>query len=138
MRKSSSRQMYKTEDEIQAAINKKSFELNYNGGTIWCEHLDGMVDREQEVIEKFEADLPTLRRPSVSSSMIINLDETMITEAIESVIVEELSHSNKQFRKIAFVGVDESYHKDFHEIHNLSGAIVAFLDDYEKAKEWVL
>ena len=53
MRKSSSRQMYKTEDEIQAAINKKSFELNCNGGTIWCEHLDGMGSREDEVIKKY-------------------------------------------------------------------------------------
>lgn len=27
----------------QAGMNKKSFELPYNGGTIWCEHLDGMA-----------------------------------------------------------------------------------------------
>ena len=32
--------------ELQAAIKKKSFELNYNGGTIWCEHLDGMGNQE--------------------------------------------------------------------------------------------
>ena len=23
----------------QAGVKKKSFELNFNGGTIWCEHL---------------------------------------------------------------------------------------------------
>ncbi len=25
------------DDDIQVAIKKKSFELNYNGETIWCE-----------------------------------------------------------------------------------------------------
>lgn len=32
---------------------KKSFELNYNGGTIWCEHLDGMGTFEDEVTAKY-------------------------------------------------------------------------------------
>ena len=36
----------------EAAIKKKSFELNYNGGTIWCEHLDVMGTSEDEVIAK--------------------------------------------------------------------------------------
>jgi len=125
-------------DTIRAAINKKSFELNYNGGTIWCEHLDGMGDREQDVIDKFKGDLPKLRRPSVSSSMIINLDETMITEAIENEIVNGLLVCNKQFRKIAFVGVSRKHHTKFKEIHDRTGALVKYLNDYEKAKEWVL
>lgn len=121
-----------------AAINKKSFELNYNGGTIWCEHLDGMGDHEQEVIEKFKTDLPKLQRPSVSSYMIINLDETMITEAIENVIVDSLAEGNKQFRKIAFVGVDRKHRIKFQKIHDRNEAFVEFLDDYEEAKEWVI
>lgn len=40
----------------QAGMKKKSFELNYNGGTIWCEHLDSMGNMEAEVIKKFEED----------------------------------------------------------------------------------
>lgn len=40
-------------DIEQAGKNKKSFELNYNGGTIWCEHLDSMGAFEEEVIKKF-------------------------------------------------------------------------------------
>ena len=31
-------------------MRRKSFELNYNGGTIWCEHLDGMGACEAEAI----------------------------------------------------------------------------------------
>ena len=126
------------EMEIRAAINKKSFELNYNGGTIWCEHLDGIGDLEQEVIDKFRGDLLKLCRPSVASSMIINLDETVITEAIENAIVNGLLGCKKQFGKIAFVGVDRKHHKIFNELYGRRGTLVKYLKDYEKAKEWVL
>ena len=97
-----------------------------------------MGDLEQEVIDKFKGDLPKLRRPSVSSSMIINLDDTVITEAIENEIVNGLLDCNKQFRKIAFVGVNRKHHTKFNEIHDRTGALVKYLNDYEKAKEWVL
>ena len=124
--------------EIRAAVNKKSFELNYSGGTIWCEHLDGMGNHEQEVIDKFIDDLPKLLRPSVSSCMIINLDETLITEAIERVIVDGLSEGKKRFKKIAFVGVDRKHQIKLLTLQRRTGAVVKFLDDYEKAKEWIL
>ncbi len=35
-------------------------------------------------------------------------------------------------------GVSKNYHEAFNEIHDRSGVIVRFWDDYEKAKEWVL
>ena len=70
----------------QAGINKKSFELNYNGGTIWCEHLDSMGNLETEVINKFKEDYKSFSRPSVSSYMIINLDETNVSEKSQNVL----------------------------------------------------
>ena len=116
---------------------KKSFELHYNSGTIWCEHLDGMKSHEQEAIDKFNGDLPELLRPSVSSCMIIHLDETMITEAIKHAIVNGLSEREKRFRKIAFVGVDRKHQIKLITGLSRTGAAVKFPDDYEKAKEWV-
>ena len=79
-----------------------------------------------------------LLRPSVSAYVIINLDETVITEVIEDLIIDGLVERNKQFMKIAFVGVDRKHHNKFKSIHSRGGAIVGFLNDYEKAKEWVL
>lgn len=128
----------KSESELQAAISKKSFELNYNGGTIWCEHLDGMGTCEKAVINKFLNDKSKLSRPSVSSAMIINLDETNITESIEQSIVNGIIDNKKHFRKIAFVGVEEKHQARFWEIHKRTGTVCSFFDDYEKAKEWVL
>ena len=84
-------------------MKKKSFEINYNGGTIWCEHLDSMGNMEAEVIRKFEEDSKTFCRPSVSAYMIINLDETTVTEQIEACIVNGIIESKKKFMKIATI-----------------------------------
>lgn len=124
--------------KIQAGINKKSFELNYNGGTLWAEHLDSMGDLEAEVIEKFLADYKSFSRPSVSAFMIINLDETIVTERIIECIVGSLVECKKHFMKIAFVGVPKKEQKKFLRIKKEAGVVIAFLEDYEKAKEWLL
>ncbi len=121
----------------QAAIKKKSFELNYNGGTIWCEHLDGMGASEDEVLAKFAEDKRLFSRPSVSSFMIIDLDKTEITGQIVRTITDAVMESKKVFRKIVFVGVEKHWQKQIGVI-NKKGIAVRFIDDYEKAKEWVI
>ncbi|MCR5168523.1 MAG: hypothetical protein K6C13_15130 [Oscillospiraceae bacterium] len=121
----------------QAAIRKKSFELNFNGGTIWCEHLDGMDAYEDEVIAKFKEDKMEFSRPSVSSLMIIDLDKTDITEQIVRMITDTILETNKLFRKIAFVGVEKHWHKQLSGVIQ-TGIAVRFIGDYEKAKEWVI
>ncbi len=121
----------------QAGIKKKSFELNYNGGQIWCEHLDGMGTYEDEVVKKFNEDVRSFIRPSVSSFMIINLDETVVTERIAETIISNILETKKLIRKIAFVGVDKRWQGKFGSVWK-KGIVVTFLDDYEKAKEWLL
>ncbi|MGN0480298.1 MAG: hypothetical protein ACI4EV_01870 [Lachnospiraceae bacterium] len=122
----------------RAGINKKSFELYYNGGTIWCEHLDSMGNMEAEVINKFKEDCKTFSCLSVSSYMIINLDETVVSEQIAECIVNVILECRKRFIKIAFVGVDKKAQKQFEKIRKESSVMVSYLKDYEKAKEWVL
>lgn len=122
----------------QAGLKKKSFELNYNGGTIWCEHLDSMGNMEAEVIKKFEEDSKTFCRPSVSSYMIINLDETTITQQIVACIANGITACEKKFMKLAFVGVGRTEQKQFEKMMKQSGIVISYLKDYEKAKEWVL
>ncbi len=124
-------------DQInQAGIVKKSFELPFQGGQIWCEHLDGMGACEAEVIRKFVVDICSFSRPSVSSFMIINLDETVITEQIAETIIIGLLETKKSIKKIAFVGVDNRWRRSFGVIRKI-GIDITFLSDYEKAKEWL-
>ena len=48
--------------KFQAGLNKKSFELNFNGGSLWAEHLDSMGGYETKVINKFLSDYKTFCR----------------------------------------------------------------------------
>lgn len=75
------------------------------------------------------------KKPSVSSYMIINLDETVITEKIVHHIVDEIQNCPKKCRKIVFVGVNRIWEKGLKRIQTSTGALVSFIDDYEKAKE---
>ena len=115
---------------------KKSFELYYNGGSIWCEHLDAMGNCEDEVIAKFLGDVKFFSRPSVSSFMIINLDKTVITHRIADTIVTTIIDMDKAIRKIAFVGVNKRWHRSFNDLKR-KGIVFSFFSDYEKAKEWL-
>ena len=103
-------------EKERAGIEKKSFELNYHGGSIWCEHLDGMGEMEEEVIGKFREDRRVFGRPSVSSYMIVNLDETAVTERIAAQIVDGILQCPKRFLTIAFVGVGRKERKLFDRI----------------------
>ena len=91
---------------------------------------------QEGIVSKFIKDKSAFSRPSVSSFMIINLDQTDITESIVDTIVTTISESDKVFRKIAFVGVNARWHQPLSKIKK-RGIAVRFLDDYEKAKEWL-
>lgn len=125
--------------DIEAGLRKKSFELYYIGGSIRCKHLDSMGYCKDAVIEKFRKDSKIFCRPSMTSFMIINLDETEIDTDIISCIVDEITSSPKRFMKIAFVGVEKRKPRsEFRKIGAQKGCAVGFFADYEKAKQWVL
>ena len=132
-----SEEMITTTAKEHAGLNKKSFELYYNGGAIWCEHLDSMGDLETEVINKFKEDCKIFYRPSVSSYMIVNLDETTISASIADCIANCIVECKKKFIKIAFVGVGKKQ-RYFEKLKKESGIVISFFNDYEKAKEWLL
>lgn len=123
---------------LNAGIRKKSFELYFNGGSIWCEHLDGMGQCRDIVIEKFLGDVKQFSRPSMTSYMIINLDETELYDDIVSCITDTLINSPKRIVKLAVVGVHKSKQAAFRRIHNEKGCVVGFFADFEKAKQWLL
>ena len=93
-------------EQERTGLNKQSFELSFRGGSIWCEHLDGMGAMEAEVIHKLRADARSFARPSVSARMIVNLDETVVTDAIAACVAECIGGCGKRFARIAFVGLN--------------------------------
>lgn len=125
-------------EQERAGLNKQSFELSFRGGSIWCEHLDGMGAMEAEVIHKLRADARSFARPSVSARMIVNLDETVVTDAIGVCVADCITGCGKRFARIAFVGLGRREQKQIAALLQDCGAQIAFLRDYERAKEWVM
>ena len=121
-----------------SGFKKKSFALPYGGGEIWFEHLDGVYIHEALVLEKLNADLPRFRRPSMTSLICFVLSETALTPAIIAAIATALTDTSKVFRRVCFVGADKkSEHALRVELRRAAFAI-AFMEDLEKAKEWLV
>ena len=97
-----------------------------------------MGNLETEVINKFKEDYKSFSRPSVSSYMIINLDETNVSEKIAECIANGIIKCTKRYMKIAIVGVGKKEQKLFKKIKKESGVMISYIKDYEKAKEWIL
>lgn len=119
-------------------FKKKSFQLNYNNGEIWCEHLDGLYGFSDLVMEKFNSDYSLFKRPSSSSYMAINIDETVITQETMDVIVDKLLNGDKAFTKICVVGADGPTKRQLKKHLSSGSFILGFTNDFEKAKEWLI
>lgn len=121
-------------------VKKKSMSMWFRDGEIWFEHLDGIYQYSEVVLDKLEQDYEIFKRPSASSIIAINLDETIINEAILSSIIEKLCDEEKQFTRVAFVGFDR---KSKHRMQGIMkvkqpGFVWKFIDDFEKSKEWLV
>ncbi|WP_313077041.1 hypothetical protein [Lacrimispora sp.] len=122
----------------EAGLKKKSFSLFYNGGEIWCEHLDSLYDKKELLIEKFQQDLLNIDRPSTSSFLAVVLDESDVDLEILELIVEGLVGLKKQIRKVVFVGLTARM-KNYIKKRKISTLFaMTCIDDLEKAKEWLI
>ena len=65
-------------ERYEPGLKKKSFSLFYNGGEIWCEHLDSLYGDKELLKQKFEHDLIQISRPSASSFIAVVLDESAV------------------------------------------------------------
>ena len=130
---------YVLEPKDLPGVKKKSFALPFNGGEIWFEHLDGMYQYTELVLEKLQNDSHTFLLPSKPAHIAFVLDETLITADLIDEIVRLLCSSKKQFMRICFIGADGKSKRFIR--HALSGRndfSIAFINDTEKAKEWLI
>lgn len=125
-------------DQYPAGANKKSFSLFYNGGEIWCEHLDALYQSTELLKQKFYEDLKEIKRPSTSSVIAINLDQTEVTEEILELIVGSLCKLEKPIKKIVFIGLNSSMKRYIRKTAKTTNILLTCIDDYEKAKEWLI
>ena len=117
---------------------KKSFLLPYAGGEIWFEHLDGIYDHSELVIEKLQGDSPKLSSPSSPSVVGFVLNETEVTSEIVASIADALLGTRKVFRRVCFIGASKQAQRALRAALAAKAFALAFADDLEKAKEWLV
>lgn len=125
-------------EKYELGLNKKSFSLFYNGGEVWCEHLDSLYGEKELLRQKFKRDLIQISRPSTSSFIAVILDDSDVDREIIEWIVDSLVMLKKPLRKVVFVGLDV---KMKHYIKKKKADIsfmMTCIDDLEKAKEWLI
>jgi hypothetical protein len=122
-------------------INKKSFSMYFGGGEIWFEHLDGMHSYTDEVKRKFINDTKNVTKPSAPSLIAVNLDETVVNEEIIDLITDTYIKNTVYIHKVVFVGLDRHSQKlmiqAFKKREGEYQFAVDYINDFEKAKEWL-
>ena len=128
-----------TEPENLPGVKKKSFVLYFGGGEIWFEHLDGMYQYTDLVLEKLKKDSHIFLLPSKPSQIGFVLDETLVTKDIAQKIVNLLCDGQKRFMRVCFIGTDRKIQQMFRgALKDKSSFIFSFINDFEKAKEWLV
>lgn len=122
-------------DKYEIGFLKKSFSLYFHDAEIWCEHLDALQDKKELVIQKFKEDLTAISKPSTSSFIIVNLDDTIVDDEIVEMIISSLVSIPKLITKVVFVGLNKKYQKYIKKYQKRVKFLIKCLDDYELAKE---
>lgn len=113
--------------------------MPYKGGEIWFEHLDGMYQYTELVREKLKGDSEQFLQPSMTSFIAVVLFETTITDEITKDLIHYICNSGKEFRWVCFIGATgKTKRKIICELDLELPFQYCFLDDTEKAKEWLL
>lgn len=128
--------------EALPGTNKKSFAMSFGGGEIWIEHLDGMYSFTDKVMEKFIIDTQNVIKPSATSLIAVNLDETVVDERIISLITDTYIKNSRYIRRVVFVGMNIHSRKlmkrAFKKRQSEYQFVTNYVNDFEKAKEWLI
>lgn len=122
-------------------IIRESFAMAFQGGEIWFCQLDALYEEKELVMKKFHKDMDSIRRPSATGLVGINLNQTAVDGEMAAEIANRLIEFEK-LRKVVFVGVNRKIkhvikgqlsHSD-----KTVGFLYTFIDDFEKAKLWLV
>lgn len=125
-------------EKCELGLKKKSFSLFFNGGEIWCEHLDSLYDEAELLKQKFMQDLFQIQKPSASSFIAVILNDSNVDREILEQILDEFSGLKKQLRKVVFVGLNIKMKKYIKKRNRDTIFMMICMDDLENAKEWLI
>lgn len=121
-------------------IVRKSFAISHNNGEMWAEELDSLFNFSDIVESKFLEDMKTIRKPSSPSIIAINLNQTMITNHLATIIIENLIDAGSSVKKVSFIGLDKkslNIMKKVFKNYN-PNFVYKYFDDFVEAKDWLI
>lgn len=119
-------------------VKKKSFVLPFRGGEIWFEHLDGMYQYTELVLQKLKQDGEKFLLPSKPGLIGFVMDETVIDQRVIDEIADMLCSGQKRYMRVAFIGTNREIKKSLKKALKTSEFMFHFFDDLEAAKEWLV
>lgn len=124
----------------EGLIIRGSMALPYHNGIIWCMELDGLGAHTDVVSAKLAADFAYAARPSTTGQVALHLKDTLVTEALAAQVATLLAGASMAVRRVAFVGLDRQARRRMEAALQRAGAAqtVAFYEDYEMAKAWLI
>ncbi|MDK2966047.1 MULTISPECIES: hypothetical protein [Lacrimispora] len=125
-------------EKYELGLKKKSFSLYFNGGEIWCEHLDSLYDQKELLKKKFKQDLIHIEKPSSSSYVVVIMDDSNVNSDCLDWILTEFCQLKKQLRKVAFVGLNAQMKRYMKKKSENTNFLMICMDDLEQAKEWLV
>lgn len=121
-------------------IIRKSFALPYHNAMIWAEDLDALSVHSDLVREKFLADMAEIRKPSSPALIAMNVYGTLVEEPLARIFASALVGAGASVKRVAFIGLGRQARGLLRGCLEELQATFAytFLDDFEKAKEWLV
>lgn len=123
--------------KVTLGLNKKSFAMYYNGGSIWFEHLDSLCHEKELVMKKFKEDLEEIKKPSTSSFVAVILDETEVDKELLSYILDSFGQLEKRLQRVVFVGLNFKWKWYIRKRKDVP-FILGCVNDLEAAKAWLV
>ena len=123
-------------------IVRESFAMPFGGGSIFFSELDGLGESKTLVMDKFEQDMQTLKKPSATSLAGLHLKDTAIDREMAQTMLQGLNGDGQHVKKVAVVGLTFSNRLLWRRLKRAMDPparyVCEFFQDYEKAKIWLV
>lgn len=123
-------------------IIRQSFRISFNNAELWNGCFDGLGDSEELIRQKLADDMKEIRRPSSPSLILLNVYGTVLANDLTGFILEQLASAQPYVKKVAVSGLEWKYKNTMIKyIKKRQGPLpfaIAFFDDLQKAKEWLI
>jgi hypothetical protein len=123
-------------------IVRESFAMPFGGGKIFFAELDGLGENKALVMDKFERDIKTLKKPSATSLAGLHLKDTTIDREMAQSMLRSLNGEGQHMKKVAVVGLTLRNRLLWRRLKRAMDPparyVCGFFEDFEKAKIWLV